>query len=248
MIKLLAALLILSPLASVTAEAGDIADLDGEAATSKKKKKTKKDAKYDFETEVIREVERGLYVKANAGATAYILKYGGGIMRSGSALSLWVGNDFIDNERNSMAWEIGVYEGVHNGMPYWEQEARGINPSRFTQGDTRTYALLLGGEYSAYPWRRVSIGAKLGTGVLIAPLLMNRDASNFETEVLYRTWAGIGNIPAVHRSPHPVAYAGVTSEWYTKLSHFSMGLDIEAFFPITFDLGISGSLYMKYTF
>ena len=36
-----------------------------------------------------------------------------------------------------------------------------------------------------------------------------------------------GNSLPVHQSPHPVFFGGPTVEYYTKLSHFSVGLDAD---------------------
>ena len=41
---------------------------------------------------------------------------------------------------------------------------------------------------------------------------------------------------------------GPTFEYYTKLSHFSVGLDADVFYAFTFDLGASVTGYLKYTF
>ena len=68
----------------------------------------------ELESEVIREVERGYYAKAQVGSTMYLATFGG-IVRPGSALAIAFGNDFIDHENNSMAWEVSLYQGVHNG-------------------------------------------------------------------------------------------------------------------------------------
>ena len=56
-------------------------------------------------------------------------------------------------------------------------------------------------------------------------------------------------IPAnVHEGPLPMALFGPTIEYYTKLSHFSVGVDVDVTYVIGFDLGISPFGYMKYTF
>jgi len=41
---------------------------------------------------------------------------------------------------------------------------------------------------------------------------------------------------------------GLTFEYYTKLSHFSVGADIDAMYIVNFDLGISPTAYLKYSF
>ena len=52
----------------------------------------------------------------------------------------------------------------------------------------------------------------------------------------------------VHDQPHPVVLGGPTLEYYTKLSHFSAGIDTDIFYAVGFDLGVSATGTLKYTF
>ena len=83
------------PMATSSAWAqSSIEDLDSEG--DKKKAKAKKSARTSAESdEVIREIERGLYIKAGMGTTAYLLNYGSGVLRSGTTLALTAGQDFV---------------------------------------------------------------------------------------------------------------------------------------------------------
>jgi hypothetical protein len=224
------------------ANAIDIEDLD-EGDKRKKAKKAKKAkiraAKIEAD-EVVREIERGYFVKASGGMSMYLLNYGR-TLKAGTAVSLAFGGDFLDRENMSMAWEISVGQGVHNGEPFRNQT--GEVP--YIQGDTRTYIFTANYEVSAYPSRRFGIGARIGAGVVLTPLLM--DKTWYESEVLGE-WGIPSPGPAVHRQPHPVVTFGPTLEYYTKLSHFSIGLDVDASYAIGFDLGLSAAAYMKYTF
>ena len=140
-----------------------------------------------------------------------------------------------------MSWELSFQQGVHNGAP-WETQAGAIEPNRYIQGDTRTFSFLGSYEISAYPVRRIGLGFRVGAGLVLTPLLMVRD--HYETEVLGE-W---GVRPPVHETPHPVVFGGPTFEYYTKLSHFSIGVDVDASYAIGFDLGLTTTGYMKYTF
>jgi len=220
------------------AQAIDIEDLD-EGDKKKKAKKAKKarvkTAKEEAQ-EVIREIERGYYVKANAGMSMYLLTYGGSL-KAGTAIGLSIGGDFVDRENMSMAWEINITQGVHNGQ-HWESQ---LGPN-FIQGDTRTFGFTASYEFSTYPSRRFGLGIRAGGGVVLTPLLMNK---NWYGQDVTSYW---GADPSVHRSPHPVVFAGPTFEYYTKLSHFSIGLDVDVGYAIGFDLGLSSTAFMKYTF
>lgn len=216
----------------------DIEDLDeGDAKKkAKKAKKTRtKSAKAESE-EVIREIERGYYVKANAGMGLYFLTYGGSL-KGGTAIALSVGGDFVDRDNISMAWELNINQSVHNGA-HWETQP-GPN---FIQGDTRTFGFTASYEISTYPSRRLGIGLRAGAGLVLTPLLMDK---NWYASEVVSYW---GFEPSVHKTPHPIFFAGPTFEYYTKLSHFSIGMDVDVGYAIGFDLGMAATGFMKYTF
>ena len=72
------------------------------------------------------------------------------------------------------------------------------------------------------------------------------DPTDYQEDVVLDTWGGIA--PNYHETPHPVVLFGPGFEYYTKLSHFSVGLDTDVFYAINFDLGMNIAGYMKYTF
>lgn len=251
--KTLLTLLILSTtlVASDAMAQDDYEDLDGPGRSGKKKKKkakkAKKSRKADVESEIIREIERGYYAKASVGAAGYLLDMSR-YMRTGTALNISFGQDFVDTETSSMAWELSIYQGVHNGMHYEQQgsELSGgvMTPSQLVQGDSRTIGLLANYEYSAYPLRRLGVGLRAGAGIIVVPLLMYSEAYN--TKVVASEWRQ--NVSTIHQGVKPIVFAGPTIEYYTKLSHFSVGLDIDVGYTIGIDLGFVGTGYMKYTF
>jgi hypothetical protein len=246
--KHFAMVLCLASLASLPAveqaQAIDIEDLDeGDARKKAKKAKKTQTKKARVESEeVIREIECGYYVKANAGMGMYFITYGNGQLKGGTSVAVSLGSDFVDRDNISMAWELNISQSVHNGRHWDEQSQLGIPPNRLIQGDTRTFGFTASYELSTYPSRRFGIGLRAGAGVMIAPLLMSKEA--FYNEVV-TNW---GVEPAVHKQAHPVFFAGPTLEYYTKLSHFSIGMDIDMSYAIGFDLGMHATGFMKYTF
>ena len=82
--------------------------------------------------------------------------------------------------------------------------------------------------------------------MLLSPLLM--DEKYFRENVVLDSWGLPGSTQTVHDSPHPVVFGGPTVEYYTKLSHFSVGLDVDVFYAINFDLGMNIEGAVKYTF
>lgn len=192
----------------------------------------------------VREIARGFYAKTNVGAAAYL----GGFsqfVNAGTFVGVAVGQDFVDNEKQSMAWEIALQQGLHNGMDIFTQDAlAGCGAAPCTQGDLRTYTLAANYEFSYYVTRRVGIGARVGAGVLYSPLFIHEAA--YEEQVVNGI-AGGENL-SWHNSPKPVVFGGPTVEYYTKLSHFSVGLDVDVFYGIGWDMGLNASGALKYTF
>lgn len=215
------------------ASAQDFDDLDSD------EKKSRKNREVTFDSNV-REIYRGFYSKSGAGAGLYIGSFSGAL-KPGATINLSFGQDFIDRETMSAAWEVSYVQGIHNGAYYEEQAALG---GPFVQGDTRTSSFIAVGEYSYYPSRRIGIGVRAGAGVMLAPLLM--DEAYYIDEVVGKAWGGIN--PGYHSSPHPMVLGGPAFEYYSKLAHFSVGLDADIFYAIGFDLGANAIGYMKYTF
>ena len=186
--------------------------------------------------EVVREIERGLFIKAGAGTMQYLATYRG-FLTPVVAANLSVGQDFIDQEKYSLAWEATFNQALHNG-PKLDQ----ILGSPPVQGDIHTFAGIATIEASVYLTRRFGLGLRAGGGIMMAPILMEITAYTNEIEPQF------GGPASVHSGPLPLAGGGPTIEYYTKLSHFSLGADIDALYVIGLDLGISGIGYLKYTF
>jgi len=199
----------------------------------------------------VREIVKGTYAKTNVGAGLLLGKYSKWI-RPGTSIALAVGQDFMDTETLSMAWEVSFFQGINNGTDYEVQGGdaaeNGYGPcmadGSCIQGDLRTYTLVGTYEASFYPTRRFGIGLRAGGGILFSPLLM--DPGYYQSEVVEGAWGGVPT--AVHEQPHPVVLGGPTFEYYTKLSHFSAGIDADIFYAVGFDLGVSATGTLKYTF
>lgn len=249
------AMALLAPAALVasSAHAQEVIDIDSGEDTKKKKKK----AAVVGSDEIVREIERGWFVKANAGMATYLLRYGaqadgaGSLIRAGSVVAAAVGNDFVDEPGRSMSWDVQFYQGVHNGMPFERQaqlvNAGVMNANDHVQGDVRTFALLASYEFSGYVGasRRVGIGVRAGGGMMLVPLLMNEQY--YQQDVVRDSWRGVS--PSIHSSPHFPLFLGPTLEYYTKLSHFSLGIDVDGTFVVGMnDLSVNATGFMKYTF
>lgn len=198
----------------------------------------------------VREIVKGFYARANVGG-AFFLGNLNGFVSPGTYSSLGLGQDFVDSEKMSLAWEIAFSQGVHNGCYFEDQAIGGCSgnlkgkASPYIQGDVRTYAVGASLEASVYPTRRLGVGLNLGGGVMFAPLLM---VEQYYLEDVVRDSWGLAAPPAYHTGPHPQVQVGPTFEYYTKLSHFSVGFDANVTYALQFDLGANATGYMKYTF
>jgi len=243
----LTALCALPYLASAPAHAASdpYDDLDDEG--NNRKAKEDKD-RPERKQAAVREIVKGTYAKANVGAAMYLGQFRG-FVNPGTSLGLAFGQDFVDQGKMSMAWELMFFQGIHNGC-HFESQVEGLCSGRpndqgpLIQGDLRTYTFAATVEWATYPNRRVGIGLRAGGGVLLSPLLM--EESQYQIEVVQKAWGGVER--GFHGPPHPIAMGGPNFEYYTKLSHFSVGFDADVFYAIGFDLGASVTGALKYTF
>ena len=188
----------------------------------------------------IREIQKGTYAQANIGAAIFLDKFAGAVS-PGTALGLSIGHDFVDQETTSMAFEFDFIQGVHNGVNYQQQE----NVGPYVEGDLRTYTLVGLLEWSYYPSRRVGLGLRAGGGMMTSPLLMEDSA--YQEDVLGDAWNNQPD-PGYHGVWHIVGMGGPCLEYYTKLNHFSIGLNADVTYAIDFDLGLNVTAALKYTF
>ena len=195
----------------------------------------------------VREIIKGTYAKTNVGMGMYLGTYSG-VLQPGTSIALAFGQDFYDQENMSMAWEVSFEQSLHNGMKFDEQGsllAGGvIGPNQLLQGDIHTFAAIVMVEASWYVNRRFGIGIRGGGGIMLTPLLVFEDS--YKNVMIPTAWGN--NRPAIHDSPHPLFGGGPTFEYYTKLSHFSIGADVNGFYALGLDLGLSATGYLKYTF
>ena len=204
------------------------------------------------ESSLIREVERGTYVKANIGSHNYLGALGKSCGGRSSCLSpviavgLAVGSDFIDQEKQSFAWEFQFMQALNNGPKYEEgsNELSMLAPDQLVQGDIHTLSGIFTMEASLYPSPRLGIGVRAGGGMMYVPLLW--DEETYTEKAVGESWNG--QEPAVHAGALPMVVGGPSLEYYTKLSHFSVGADVDIYYVIGFDIAASPSGYIKYTF
>jgi len=240
---LLALLLPLSPVAIQPAFADDEEDGGSGYLEDEGSSNTKGRQRTSLSEGTVKEIQRGIFGKANVGGLGYV-----GLMgvstRPGIMLNMAVGQDFVDQEKLSMSWELALSQGVNGGDDFYTQAAIGCGIAPCTQGDIRSYTVEALYEVSFYPTRRLGIGLRVGAGGLYSPLLI--EANAYQNEVLPEF--GLAADPGYHNAFHVLALGGPTFEYYTKLAHFSIGVDADFFYGVGWGMGWDGSGYLKYTF
>ncbi|MBX2801376.1 MAG: adventurous gliding motility protein CglE [Myxococcales bacterium] len=198
----------------------------------------------DFESDIVREVERGVYLRANVGSTFFFNTHGQ-TRSNGAALfagvvssSIGVGSDVIDRERFSASIEGQFGQSLFNG-PRLQELGVGSN---IAQGDIHTLSASVAAEVSTYLSRRFGVGVRGGAGVTFIPLLL------LESEYVGEIQPRLGGPARLHEGVKPTFMGGPTFEYYTKLSHFSLGVDVDIVYILDLDLGVYPSGYLKYTF
>lgn len=192
---------------------------------------------------VVREIERGVYLRANAGTTILVGPRSA-LLKAGTTLDFTVGQDVLDKVKASAGWEINITQSIFNAKfsSYDELPGSSIDPRFYVQGDSYMLGLTVGGGGQAYPVRRLGIGGHAGAGIAYLPLLLEKNA--YQTRVV-PDW---GVDPGLYNSVKLMIYAGPTLEYYTKLSHFSLGIDVNFMYVLGFDYGIRASGFFKYSF
>jgi len=191
---------------------------------------------------VVREINRGIYMKSGIGATPYFQQNsaGGSLLSPVMTVDLSVGNDIVDKERLSMAVEAQLSQQLHDGP---KEDVVGLE-APLVQGDVHVFAITATYEVSTYLTRRFGVGVRGGGGVSIIPLLMK---DPYYSDQIVAQWGGAR--AAAHEGIQPTIRGGATIEYYTKLSHFSVGADIDALVVLgSLGFGISPTGYLKYTF
>lgn len=222
---------LIAPAAALGQDFEDYGDDEGEVEKPKKR--------------AVREIVKGMYAKTNVGLGMYLGTYKD-TLQPGSSMAIAFGQDFYDQENMSMAWELTFFQGINNGADF-ETQAQVldcVNRGTCIQGDLRVYTLAALYEFSIYPTRRLGVGIRAGGGLAFTPLLMDEGA--YAEDVVGDAWQNAR--PTVHDQPHPIVIGGPTMEYYTKLSHFSVGVDVDASYAVGFDLGLSATGTVKYTF
>lgn len=195
---------------------------------------------------VVREVVKGAYAKMNIGPLFWFPPISGVTSTSGTQLDFSFGYDVLDRLNFTLSIEGSFFQLITNG----DGVSIDLGIASPIQGDFRVFGgiagIRAGPNFGGKRVKRFSLQVHAAGGVGYSPPLV--DLQN--QAVLTRIAAG-GFPYLMQGRPLGIVQAGVGFEYYTRLSHFSLGVDFD------YDLILGGpwpamglgiDVFLKYTF
>jgi hypothetical protein len=193
----------------------------------------------------VREVYKGAYGKMSMGAIIWLGSIADYTTTSGTALDFTFGYDFLDRLNFTMTGEVNFYQVITNG----QGSVAGLGFASPVQGDFRivggTANLRLGPNFVGRRVKRLHLAFQVGGGVGYSPRLTDLDSPN--AAFGFASW----NNRDMHNRALGLITPGVGLEYYTPLSHFSLGLDVDFQMIVggpVFAMGVAPYAFFKYTF
>ncbi len=196
---------------------------------------------------IVREVVKGAYAKVNLGPIFWLPPISGFTSSTGTEMDFSFGYDIVDRLSFTLSVEASFFQAITNGDGVSVDLLFG-SP---IQGDFRvfggTVALRAGPNFGAKRVKRVALAFQIGGGGGYSPDLIEL---NSNPSALNRVAAsGYGGV--MQGRFLGIVTPGIGIEYYTKLAHFSIGLDVDADLilggPIP-AIGLGTNFFVKYTF
>jgi hypothetical protein len=192
-----------------------------------------------------REVVKGFYAKVNLGPLIWMPPISSWTSSTGTAFDVSLGGDVIDQLGFTLSIEGSFFQLVTNGDGV--SSDLGLQLQSPIQGDFRVFGGIVGvragPNLGGKRVKRISVAGHAGGGIGYSPPLVDMQDARVLQRMVY------GSI--MQGRALGLVQAGVGVEYYTRLSHFSLGLDVD------FDLIIGGPVvamglaldfFVKYTF
>jgi len=194
-----------------------------------------------------REVVKGAYAKINMGALIWLPPISTYTASTGTNVDFSFGYDVLDRLNFTIAVEGSFYQAISNGTG--SSLAFGIASP--IQGDFRVFGgvanVRLGPNFGGRRIKRLSVMFQVGGGVGFSPLLVQETSANYNAGL--QAWGG-----SWHGKALGIITPGLSFEYYTRLAHFSIGVDVDAHLfvggPAAMAIGpaIVPTVFVKYTF
>jgi hypothetical protein len=193
-----------------------------------------------------REIVHGLYAKAHVG---YQLWVGTPYVSYGPQFMFGAGYDFLDQLSYTVSAEANLLMGTINGISGSQAGVPGDSP---VQGDFQSIGGIVAvrGAYNlgGTEIKRLSLYARAGGGVWYSPEA--RGAEDDDNPI-----NGI-TLQTPHGAPKPTIAGALGAEYFTRLAHFSLGIEAQMLGIIArtnvtggnFSPALDINLLLKYTF
>jgi hypothetical protein len=224
---------------------GEEIDIDRDRRESPRARQQKKTRK-----RIVREVVKGFYAKLNFGPLIWLPAISSHAGSTGTAFDLSLGGDVIDRLGFTLSVEGSFFQVVANAAHGYGVGDRSTEaPNSPIQGDFRVFGGIVGvragPNLGGQKAKRLSIAVHAAGGVGYSPVLIDLTAGEAARNIGNRGW-GILQGGALG-----LVQAGLGVEYYTRLAHFSLGLDIDYDLilggPVP-AMGLGIDIFVKYTF
>ncbi|MBJ93330.1 MAG: hypothetical protein CMP23_02520 [Rickettsiales bacterium] len=236
---------------------GDDLDLDRDARRKRVRPSDRDDRRKTKRKRPAREVVKGAYAKINIGPLFWLGDIKGdnvsrtGTAASGTEIDFSFGYDIVDTLGFTLAVEGSFFQVITNGTGISEDANDRLGLPSVIQGDFRIFgaiaAVRAGPNLGGKRVKRLNISGHVGGGVGYSPPLVDLESPT----IVGRINSEYGGI--LQGRPLGLVQGGVGIEYYTKLSHFSLGLDVDFNVVIgggapLIGMGLATNIFVKYTF
>ena len=224
-------------------EGGGGVDLD--RAEESARARRQREAQERRKKRPVREIVKGAYLKVNIGPLFWLPTISNFTSSTGTEMDISFGYDVVDTLGFTLAVEGSFFQVITNGDGV--STDIGAQIASPIQGDFRIFGGMAGirasGNVGGKRVKRLSISGHGSGGVGYSPALVDLA----DPRVLSRMAYGY----IMQDRPLGLVQAGLGLEYYTRLSHFSLGVDID--FDIIIGgpvvaMGVATNAFVKYTF
>jgi hypothetical protein len=192
-----------------------------------------------------REVVKGAYAKVNMGLGISLPPFRSYTSSTSTQVDFSFGVDVLDRLAFTLTIEGSFFNMISNANGPIRNADRTFTPS-VVQGDYNliggTAAVRFGPNFGGKRVKRLHLAIQVGGGVGYSPKLVD-DAS-----VLFQT----NRLVLLQGGPVGLITPGIGLEYYTRLSHFSLGLDVDFNVVVgragVVPMWVTPTLFIKYTF
>lgn len=221
-------------------------DLDREEETARVRRR--REAQQRKKKRPVREIVKGAYLKVNLGPLFWLPPISSFTSTTGTEMDISFGYDVVDTLGFTLSIEGSFVQVITNGDGVSTEIGRDIQSP--IQGDFRifggTASIRAAANIGGKRVKRFSISGHGGGGVGYSPTNIPRDS-----EVYARMFSRMAYGEVLQDKLLGLVQGGLGFEYYTRLSHFSVGLDVD--FNVILGgpivaMGVATNAFAKYTF